>query len=55
MALHVPGRAWSLPWVRIQQPCGQKHGKKYLSIQKIDPDIRFILVLGVGVGLVRFF
>lgn len=25
--------------------CQQKHGKKYLSIQKIDPDIKFILVL----------
>lgn len=22
---------------------GQQHGEKYLSLQKIDPDIRFIL------------
>lgn len=23
---------------------GQQHGEKYLSLQKIDPDVRFILV-----------
>lgn len=42
--------------MRIQQAGEQKHGKKYLSIQKIDPDIRFILVLVFWVvGLVWWF
>lgn len=42
--------------MRIQQAGEQKHGKKYLSIQKIDPDIRFILVLVFWVvGLVWCF
>lgn len=59
VALQKQGVAWGslsrYPWdLAMQQACEQKHGKKYFSIQKIDPDIRFVLVFWV-VGLVWCF